>query len=216
VERTCSKCGVRKPETEEFFRRRGTKDRGGLRPDCRDCSADRDRDYYLRNRDRERRNRADYRARTREQAKLRDAAYARTPEGKEARARAVSKWARTERGLARNRDASHRRRVAFRGGISDLTDHDWAESLAAFGGCCAYCGAAGFMTVDHVVPISAGGHHTRLNVVPACKSCNSSKFHHELASWFSTQPFFDPARLARIRDYLRGLHGEVAGADQRH
>lgn len=214
-QRTCSKCGVSKPETLEFFRSRGTPDRGGLRPDCRDCSAARDRAYYLRNLERELPRRAEYRARTAEQIRLREVAYARSPEGKAARARASATWTRTASGRERNRDSAHRRRVAIRGGIADLTEQDWADSLAAFGGRCAYCGTDGVMTVDHVVAISRGGHHTRLNVVPACKSCNSSKFHHELVSWFTAQPFFDPERLARIRDYVRGAHAQAVGADQR-
>lgn len=46
-------------------------------------------------------------------------------------------------------------------------------------GHCAYCGApfASFaeMTDDHIVPRSRGGSHDRLNRVPCCKPCNSSK-----------------------------------------
>lgn len=46
-------------------------------------------------------------------------------------------------------------------------------------GHCAYCGrlflSLAEMTVDHVVPRSKGGHHTRENRLPCCNSCNATK-----------------------------------------
>lgn len=46
--------------------------------------------------------------------------------------------------------------------------------LAEFGGLCAYCDnpATGF---DHIIPVSRGGETVPGNVVPCCRSCNSSK-----------------------------------------
>jgi len=43
---------------------------------------------------------------------------------------------------------------------------------------CAYCGRDGGprdLTVDHVKPLSRGGHHTWDNVVAACRRCNHRK-----------------------------------------
>lgn len=47
---------------------------------------------------------------------------------------------------------------------------------------CTYCGAPGG-TVDHVVPLSRGGQHAEGNLVPACRSCNSSKADKLLIEW---------------------------------
>jgi 5-methylcytosine-specific restriction endonuclease McrA len=44
---------------------------------------------------------------------------------------------------------------------------------------CAYCGGLAD-TVDHIVPISAGGRNHWSNLAPACRSCNSGKKDHSL------------------------------------
>ena len=40
---------------------------------------------------------------------------------------------------------------------------------------CHYCGRTDTLTLDHVVPQSAGGGHDDDNLVVCCKSCNSAK-----------------------------------------
>lgn len=45
---------------------------------------------------------------------------------------------------------------------------------------CQYCGAAGELTFDHVVPRSRGGRTTWENVVAACSPCNLRKANHSL------------------------------------
>jgi len=65
----------------------------------------------------------------------------------------------------------------------DLTDAQWRELKAAWGGC-AYCGARDeSMQRDCVLPISRGGRYTMDNIVPACRSCNASKCNHEVTGW---------------------------------
>jgi len=57
-----------------------------------------------------------------------------------------------------------------------LTDAEWAEILEYFGHRCAYClQPSPRLTIDHIVPLIAGGPHAADNVVPACPACNSSK-----------------------------------------
>jgi 5-methylcytosine-specific restriction endonuclease McrA len=57
-----------------------------------------------------------------------------------------------------------------------LTQKEWEEILERYHHSCAYCGASNVsMTKDHVVPVTKGGTHTKDNIVPACRSCNSSK-----------------------------------------
>jgi len=64
-----------------------------------------------------------------------------------------------------------------------ISTRDWSRLVTRHGECCAYCGKAAPLTVDHVVPLSRGGRHTIGNVLPACLSCNSSKQDRLLVEW---------------------------------
>ncbi|PIE57672.1 MAG: HNH endonuclease [Desulfobulbus propionicus] len=52
----------------------------------------------------------------------------------------------------------------------------WQQKTSS--GRCYYCDAqVGYsnLTMDHVIPLSRGGHSTKDNLVPCCKSCNTKK-----------------------------------------
>lgn len=113
---------------------------------------------------------AAYRARNREAIRSRKAAY-----------RAANKEQIAARQAAQpelNRARHARRRALKRGAaICDLTRAQWESIKAVFDHSCVYCGTRSkTLTQDHIVPLSRGGNHTASNVVPACVSCNSSKF----------------------------------------
>lgn len=59
----------------------------------------------------------------------------------------------------------------------------WLKILSDHKNRCVYCGRSGRLAMDHVQPLSRGGRHEPVNVVPACKSCNSSKRDRTLAEW---------------------------------
>ena len=58
----------------------------------------------------------------------------------------------------------------------------WEEILSKYNHRCAYCGITAegtkqkYLTQEHIIPISKKGEHSPYNVVPACVSCNSSKW----------------------------------------
>ena len=81
--------------------------------------------------------------------------------------------------------------------VHDLTDAQWAALQAAWGGC-AYCGATdGALQRDCVLPISRGGRYTLDNVVPACRSCNTSKCNDEVTGWLRRKRLDEQAFLLR-------------------
>ena len=85
----------------------------------------------------------------------------------------------TEAGKATNQGGHYNRRAKELECINTLTTEEWIDILKEYKFKCAYCGKEFTLfnreTKDHVIPISRGGHNTKENIVPACKSCNSKK-----------------------------------------
>lgn len=85
---------------------------------------------------------------------------------------------------------THRRRVLLSG--SDFSEQEWDEILRLWHYHCAYCLMPQELldvdlTIEHVIPISRGGTHTKDNIVPACRSCNSSKGNKLVSEWIHLQ-----------------------------
>lgn len=74
---------------------------------------------------------------------------------------------------------SNNRRSRKKNAAGECSTQDWADRLEEFGYSCAYClkpeSEVGKMTVDHMTPLSRGGSNDVDNLVPCCRSCNSSK-----------------------------------------
>lgn len=93
--------------------------------------------------------------------------------------------------------AARRRRRRLERVAHDLTDSQWSALQEAWGGC-AYCGATGGpLQRDCVLPISRGGRYTLTNVVPACRSCNTSKCNDEVTAWLRRKRLDERAFLLR-------------------
>jgi 5-methylcytosine-specific restriction endonuclease McrA len=82
---------------------------------------------------------------------------------------------RTDEQRLKERLHASRRNAIKQGSQASLTPSEWKILCDYFNDRCAYCFLEGPLEQDHVIPISKGGAHTAENVVPACKSCNSSK-----------------------------------------
>jgi len=75
-----------------------------------------------------------------------------------------------------NAPHSARRRAKQRRAECSLTVAEWQVVKSIYGHRCVYCKRKlKRLTMDHVIPLSRGGSHTKENVVPACSRCNSSK-----------------------------------------
>lgn len=126
-------------------------------------------------------------------------AYTQTPEGKAASRRCRQRYDATASGKAKYRhyrqsakgkivlfnDAARRRARA--GTWSNyLRSSDWQEILEKHNHSCAYCLVSiENLTKDHVIPLSRGGMHSKDNIVPACKSCNSRKHNKTVTEWMA-------------------------------
>lgn len=131
---------------------------------------------------------AAYRAAHREKARATSAAWREV--NRERGLESARRWAaenadrireNKRRYRAENRDKiralNNARKARLRGvEVNDLTAKQWTEIKALFKQRCAYCHCKPrVLTMDHVQPLSKGGHHTAANIVPACQSCNSRK-----------------------------------------
>lgn len=108
----------------------------------------------------------------------------------------------------RNAVSHGKRRIAKYGNtpISEmLTSTEWLAKLVDADGHCAYCGKKAKLTLDHVVPLSKGGKHSKDNVVPACSHCNSSKGNKTLDEWLGKKRKATVATIeARIMEAYHG------------
>lgn len=68
-----------------------------------------------------------------------------------------------------------------------LTSTEWLAILVESQGHCHYCDKEAKLTMDHVIPLSKGGKHSKDNVVAACQHCNSSKNARMLEEWHQIQ-----------------------------
>jgi 5-methylcytosine-specific restriction endonuclease McrA len=94
----------------------------------------------------------------------------------------------------------------------DLTDAQWLALKAAWGGC-AYCGAGDRpLQRDCVLAISRGGRYTIDNVVPACRSCNTSKCNEEVTHWLRRKRLDERAFLLRHVEVRAALGISASGA----
>jgi len=92
--------------------------------------------------------------------------------------------------------------------VHDLTDTQWTALQAAWGGC-AYCGAIGTpLQKDCVLPISRGGRYELANVVPSCRSCNTSKCNSEVTTWMRRKKLDERDFLIRQAEINQALAAE--------
>lgn len=85
-------------------------------------------------------------------------------------------------------------------GQESFSENDWKETKDYFSNQCAYCGASGDLVIDHVIPINKAflGEHRLGNLIPSCRSCNSTKSDKNYHDFLSGQP----NRIEKIEQYM--------------
>ncbi len=218
--RICNKCKKEKPLSEYYKDRSNASGREYM---CKECKKeysktlpdDYRREYYKKNKERLLEEGREWRERNPDYMKE---WYRRNPdyvtqrfrENKEELVAYNRKWYHDNLERARElvRNSSSRRRAREAKVINDLTMEEWIEVSNRFNNQCAYCENNTDITLDHVIPIFKGGGHTKSNVVPACKSCNSSKQARDVEEWYKEQDFYDENNLNKI------LKGECTNVNQ--
>lgn len=84
-----------------------------------------------------------------------------------------------------------------------LTTAQWQHILDGFNNTCAYCGAGDKkLQQEHFIPLSTGGEYTHNNIIPACRSCNSSKGKKDFFIWYPTSICYDKQREKKVMKFL--------------
>jgi 5-methylcytosine-specific restriction endonuclease McrA len=100
-------------------------------------------------------------------------------------------------GGSRKARAARRRKRRMDRVEHDLSVAQWTALKAAWGGC-AYCGASSTpLQRDCVLALSRGGRYTLANIVPVCRSCNTSKCNAEVTGWLRRRRLDERAFLLR-------------------
>jgi 5-methylcytosine-specific restriction endonuclease McrA len=189
VYKTCSMCGIEKLATTEFFPINNEAS-DGLFYWCKECFRDYNAKRRLdpvykemeRNYQAERRLDPEYRERERDISK----AYYKTERGK------ISKSASKQRYRAKKYSLPR-----------FLTMDSWEKCLQYWQHKCAYCGSSDALEADHFIPLTSKKEPCPgtviENIVPACKTCNSSKGNKSPYIWASKEA------LERIKEYFDSL-----------
>lgn len=122
---------------------------------------------------------------------------------------ANSRWAKAHPDKARAK--VQKRRDRKRSLVATFHNSHWRDCLEYWHGVCAYCGnppllwdKSSVLTQEHFIPVAASGGYTPDNIVPACKSCNSSKCDSDPAKWLTQRFGKRKAKviLKKIQDYF--------------
>lgn len=129
----------------------------------------------------------------------------RTPEQKEQKKEAFKKWSRTPEGqlsLAKSALKRYEKLAA----IAHASQEDKEDLLSKHEHKCAGCG--GFfdkechkkmLCWDHNIPLSKGGEGTKENLIPLCKSCNSSKRQRTLEEFKVWKGLVEVTNITKFR-----------------
>lgn len=207
----CVKCNVRKViNAENFEKSNSCKD--GFRNDCKECRRKYRKEYYKKYND-------DNREYVRERNKKYQKENKHKPQRKNYRIqyeqknrKRINEYQRKQSKIRRiNNPDKYRaldivkfqkRRALKKDNLTGFKKEHWIDALEFFNANCAYCGCKDKMTQDHLVPLSKGGGYTKTNIIPSCRSCNSSKGAKDFHEWYPVQTFYDKKRELKIYDWL--------------
>lgn len=94
-------------------------------------------------------------------------------------------------------------RDRVRGNEQEFSISDWDNVQDVFGRRCAYCDRNQKLSMDHFIPVTKSGGTVVGNIIPACKSCNSTKHNKHPKSWLGEK------RYKELVDILHSLRLET-------
>jgi len=104
--------------------------------------------------------------------------------------------------LEEHRISNQKREAKKRELPRTLTVGQWESIKVVFENKCAYCGKEKPLEQDHFVPLNSRGEYTHNNIIPACRSCNSSKHDYDFFDWYPKRKSWSRERENKILKHL--------------
>lgn len=222
--KTCNKCKIEKPATPDYFNR-NKKLKDGLFNICKKCQKEYDRKHYQKNKEKHNERSKKYYQENKEE--ITEYRKKHRQENKEYYSEYYQK--NREKMLEHNRNyykenreyfaeydrkyrlenpevsrlKTQRRKARMYELPHTLTVEEWEETLEYFDNGCAYCGdSESGLAQDHVIPIFKGGGYEKGNIIPACKSCNSSKNARNIEEWYKSRDYYDEEKMSKVTYWI--------------
>jgi len=212
----CKKCeGWFYPAEDFFYIHKGCKD--GLRPECKQCRINKVKEFYQENNEKILEQKKEYHIKNSCRINIIKKEYnslnadKRSKWGKKyyiinrhrirKRAKEYSKN-NPEKIRASAKRSKHKRKSLERKVEANFSNNQWEVCKKHFNNGCCYCGKTSYLHQDHFLALSKGGEYTINNIVPACSTCNSSKYNHNFFEWYPRQKFYDKKREEKLLSYL--------------
>lgn len=201
--KVCNKCGEIKA-LDEFHKNK--KSKGGFNTICKTCCKAKDEKRYEEKRDKILEQKREYYSRPK--VYKRQLEYYKN--NREYYAERYKNW--SSNNPEKRKLINERRRNREANTESTLTLGEWEKIKKFFGNSCAYCGISEKESInkfgerlhqEHIVPLSKGGGLTKNNIIPSCRSCNSSKKTKRIDKWYKNHESFDENRAMRIKNYIK-------------
>lgn len=199
--KTCIKCGIRKPNTNEYF---AIRSRGGLISSCKKCRSkyDKERSTEASREESNKRCKIWYYANHEKCLKVSNDSY---------HANSVEKNIVNRKWYKDNPEKSalitQRRNAKKKSLPCTLTNDQWDDIKKVFNNKCAYCGEETHLTREHFVALSKGGEFSRDNIIPVCKTCNCSKNDKDFFIWYPKFKHYSLEREIKILSHLGYKNG---------
>lgn len=193
----CTVCGEEKPATLEYF----SKQKGGkygLRGMCKKCKSIIDKPYRDKHSEEMKKYHKQYRKENREKTLKYGKQYREEHKEEISKHRKIYNKNNKEKG----RIYAQQRRSRKRKTPNTLTENQWIEIKSKFNNKCAYCGQEMPLEQEHFIPLSKGGDYSSNNIIPACMTCNRSKFNKDFFEWYPSQEFYSKQREIFILNFL--------------
>ncbi len=179
--KACTKCGVEKPATSEFFCADRSK-RDGLSY-CKACKSAFNRTWYQITSEERPEQIQQRRERNSGQQAVYSLAWRKANPDRQKHYAKAWRVKNPEKVAASNRN----RKARLKNACGRHAGEDILRQLSSQGGCCYWCGtilstkAENKYHADHLIPLAKGGSNGPENIVCACPSCNLSK--HAKMPW---------------------------------